>query len=412
MNNLKYIFTTLLTTLVLISGCIKQKQDPPKNNIPIGTVFTVQDVINLGNGYIFEDTASMYAIVTMDESNGNLNKVIYVQDSTAGISLTFPDNKSNLKEGYYLRISLNGLTVSDNNGMFTLKTLDAASNVIIISKGNTIAPKQVSISDVMTGNYNGQIVELINIEFQDTTVNWSDPIGLSTQNRTLQDCSGNTIIVRTSGYATFAGLKLPKGNGSLVAIAGVYGSTYQMYVRSLTEVDMTGARCVDRILLSETFALGQGNFSIVNVVLPSQASYVWSHDATYVCMKASCYIGGFDYASDSWLISPPIDFSRVTNANLTFEQAINHLDNFAAVADICQVLVSSNYISGDPTSSTWTALDLNYPSSGSWTFISSGSINLSSVAHQDIVRIAFRYKSVQGDAPTWEVKNVSVVITD
>jgi hypothetical protein len=34
---------------------------------------------------------------------------------------------------------------------------------------------------------------------------------LGSLNRTIEDCSGNTIIARTSGYARFAGEKTPGG---------------------------------------------------------------------------------------------------------------------------------------------------------------------------------------------------------
>ncbi|MDD4848854.1 MAG: DUF5689 domain-containing protein [Bacteroidales bacterium] len=405
MKNFKYIFIALVSISVLLTSCLK-KEDPPMNHIPVGTVYTVEEVIAFGNGYVFDSAASMYATVTMDEANGNLNKIIYVQDSTAGISLTLPDNDSHLRQGDFLRINLNGLSLSDNNGMFTLKTVDAATNVIVISHGQMVEPKVVTITDITTGNYNAQIIQLVNVEFQDTTAKWSDAVGLSTQNRTLQDCYGNTIITRTSGYATFADEILPSGKGSLVAIAGVYGTTYQLYVRSLDEVSMDGERC--NVYL-ESFAQGQGGFSIQDVELPSVASYIWSHDASYVCMKASCYIGNSDHAGESWLISPSFDFSRATVVELSFDHAINYLDDFAHVADFCSVMISVDYSNDNPNTATWEQLLPVYPNSGGWTFYNSGTIDISKYATNSNVHFAFKYKSIQGDAPTWEINNVNVL---
>lgn len=403
-----YFYIAMCSITLFIAGCLK-KENPPMNQIPIGTVYTLKEVIAFGNGHVFDSAASVYATVTMDESNGNLNKIIYVQDTTAGISLTLPNNDSHLKQGDDIRINLNGLTLFDNNGMFTLKTVNATSNIILISQGHEITPKVVTISDIQTGKYNAQLVQLVDVEFQDTTVKWADPVGLSTQNRDLQDCSSNTIVTRTSGYATFANEKVPSGNGSLVAIVGVYKGTYQLYVRGLKEVDMNGERCEERIILQETFADGKGDFTIQNVLIPSVASYVWNHDKQYKCMKASCFVSGTDHASESWLISPALDFSRIASATLTFDHAINYLDHLSEVSNYCSILVSSDYKNGNPNEATWTQLTPVYPSNNSWNFIPSGIIDLSSVAHQEMVYIAFRYTSIQGDAPTWEIKNISVV---
>lgn len=406
MKHIKYLLV-LLVTFGLLTSCIKDKQDPPMNHIPVGKVCTIKEVIEKGNGFVFDSAASVYATVTMDESNGNLNKVVYIQDSTAGMSLTFSE-KTNLKQGNYLRINLNGLAVSDYNGMFTLKTVDEAANVVLISEGHHIQPKQVSISDIMTGNYNAQIVELMNVEFQDTTVKWADATGLSTENRTLQDCFDNTIIARTSGYATFADKTVPSGKGSLVAIAGVYGSTYQLYVRNLSEVKMNEPRCGNlQPIFTETFGTSQGSFTIHNVELPSSLSYVWKFSSSYG-MVASAYVNSTDHAAESWLVSPAIDISRATVAGFSFDHAINYLDNFAMVSEICAVMVSTDF-TNDVASATWTQIMPAYPSSGSWAFNSSGTINLTDFVGSQSLRIAFKYKSITGDAPTWEIKNVIVV---
>ena len=50
------------------------------------------------------------------------------------------------------------------------------------------------------------------------------------------------------------------------------------------------------------FRQGQGNWSVENVSLASELTYVWLQNSTYG-MKASAYKGG-NHEAQSWLISP------------------------------------------------------------------------------------------------------------
>ena len=54
---------------------------------------------------------------------------------------------------------------------------------------------------------------------------------------TLMDNMGNAVMVRTSGYAKFASEKVPRGQGSLIAIAGRYDDKVQLIIRRTSEVN-------------------------------------------------------------------------------------------------------------------------------------------------------------------------------
>ena len=156
-------------------------------------------------------------------------------------------------------------------------------------------------------------------------------------------------------------------------------------------------------IFSETFANGQGGFTIQDVVLPQNLSYVWTHIPSYQCMKASSYVAQA-YATESWLVSPSIDLSGVSAATLTFDQAVN----YASPIGRLHVMVSSNY-SGDVTTATWVELDLDvWPTGNDWIFLTS-SVDLTVCVGQT-VNIAFKYTSeaTQQGCPTWEVKNFVV----
>ena len=154
-------------------------------------------------------------------------------------------------------------------------------------------------------------------------------------------------------------------------------------------------------IFSETFATGQGGFTIQDVVLPSELSYVWQHAPSYSCMKASAYVGQA-FNAESWLVSPTIDLSGVSHATLTFEQAVN----YAAPQGALAMMISTNY-NGDVTTATWNELNLDqWPAGNNWTFITS-SVSLSPYVGQQVT-IAFKYTSSTSASATWEVKNFVV----
>lgn len=161
--------------------------------------------------------------------------------------------------------------------------------------------------------------------------------------------------------------------------------------------------------LSETFATSQGNFSIENVTLPSGSTYVWQWDS-YKYMKASSFVGGSAKQSEGWLISPAINLTDKATATLSFE----HTGKFFTANKLTEqeVLVSTNYTSGAPSSATWTSLTVSsWPTGNDWVFVNSGDINLASVLGNANVRVAFKYASTASGAATWEIKNVAVKTT-
>ncbi len=154
-------------------------------------------------------------------------------------------------------------------------------------------------------------------------------------------------------------------------------------------------------IYSESFASGQGGFTIQDVVIPAELTYVWAYSAQYKCMKASAYVGQA-YQTESWLVSPAINLSGVETAKLTFDQAVN----YAAPQGVLYVMISTNY-SGDVTTTDWTELTLDqWPEGNSWTFINSIA-NLTPYIGQNVT-VAFKYTSSAGSASTWEVKNFIV----
>ena len=156
----------------------------------------------------------------------------------------------------------------------------------------------------------------------------------------------------------------------------------------------------ETVILDESFATGQGSFTIDNKQLPNgEGSFVWNlgsfNDDKF--MKASAYIGGTKYASESWLVSPPVDLTQATTATLTFD----HAHNYAGTAEEEFTLWAT-----ETSADNWQQLTIDKYGSG-FKF-TTATIDLSAYAGKTI-KFAFKYVSTTDAAGTWEIKNVKVV---
>ncbi|MBE0638487.1 MAG: choice-of-anchor J domain-containing protein [Bacteroidales bacterium] len=246
----KLVFPSLLLITVftmIFASCVKQDFDePPSKEIPVGEVVSIADLKAMYNGQFlkFDTAMSTYGVVVGDETSGNIYKNSYIQDATGAINLRLK-NPGGLYVGDSVRVYLNGLILGNYSGVMQLDSVDVDLNIVKIKTGVLIEPTLVTIPQLAGGAYNSMLIKLEGVEFSasDTSKTWSDAVGLTTVNRTLKDCNNSTVIVRTSGYANFAGVSLPDGNGVFIGIASQFNNDIQLYVRDLNEIDLTGERC-------------------------------------------------------------------------------------------------------------------------------------------------------------------------
>ncbi|MDX9853999.1 MAG: DUF5689 domain-containing protein [Tenuifilaceae bacterium] len=231
-------------------ACVDDDFDTPPipnvNDLPVGEVLTLSQLRSLstpGNTYRFTEDKSVYAVVTMDDKAGNIYKSAYVQDKTGGINL-FLKASGGLYQGDSIRIALKGLRLNWYQNLLQLDTVDVDRNIIKHKTLVEATPKVVTILELKSNDFQGQLVKLENVQFAvaDTAETYADAANLVTENRMLEDASGNQVIVRTSGYAKFADGKVPNGSGSIIAIASQYRNDIQLFIRSTSEVVMDGER--------------------------------------------------------------------------------------------------------------------------------------------------------------------------
>ena len=267
MSKLAKLFFSLSILATVFNGCVKTDIDePPYNtNYPsYNANFSIKDLKAMHTLDGFEEITEdilLKAVVVADDRTGNFYKTLVIQDSTAGIDLRI--NATNLFNtlpvGRRVYIKAKGLTIGDYNGNFQLgagtykddEGRDALSSIeepeidkyIIKGEFNVpVVPAVRTLSELTAADEN-TLIQLNGMEVADADLGKTYADYQVNSNRTFKDCSNKTVVVRTSGYSTFALNTLPEGNGTMLAIYTVFGTTKQLIIRDTADIKFTGARC-------------------------------------------------------------------------------------------------------------------------------------------------------------------------
>jgi len=227
-------------------------------------------------------------------------------------------------------------------------------------------------------------------------------------NRTLEDCSGNKVILRTSNFADFAGQVIESGKGDVYGVLSIFNGTYQLWITDILGADLDDPRCDGSVyvplavLYKDDFAAGGfgSDWTTVNVA----GTQVWNTSNQgngtnyYAVMSAPLN----NPANEDWLISKTVSLVGKTKAAVSFTTDVR----YAGAA--LQVFATENY-TGNPATTTWVALpaalDTNNTAFGDW--VSSGNVDLSAFLGKN-VRIAFKYTSTSSAAATWEIDDFKI----
>ena len=161
-----------------------------------------------------------------------------------------------------------------------------------------------------------------------------------------------------------------------------------------------------KVYWAETVAENDGGFKVHNVSDGGAPGAIWTYDSKYKYWKATGYIKGKNYATESYLISPEIDLTAANNPQLSFDAALNYLKGADASA-VLGVKVSKDY-TGDYATATWGNVEVpNWPAGNSWDMVNTGDIDLSKFKGEKI-HIALKYTSTDKGGTTWEMNNFLV----
>jgi len=221
--------------------------NPNKTILDLKALYT-SGTIQINDDYIVE------GVVVGNDISGNLYKQLFISDESAGIEFRVNVTKLYLNypvgtkvlincKGMYLG-SYGGVTQLGGlyNGSFgMLEAVEFNAKVVVVGSQNLI-PIETTIADI-DDSMLGKLVKLNGVQFIDSELGkvYAES-AFSYTNRTLEDASNSTIIVRTSKYAGFASTVLPNNSGAMTAILSKYNSTYQLYIREIGDVNFNQER--------------------------------------------------------------------------------------------------------------------------------------------------------------------------
>jgi hypothetical protein len=418
----KLVLFFAASMLFFLSSCVKQDFDtPPISNIPVGTVYTISQLRQMyadsGAMQINKD-ASVYAVVTMDETSGNIYKSAFIQDANDAVNIHLQQS-GGLRIGDSIRIYLKGVVLSDYGGMFQLDNVNNDSSIVILATQKDIKPKDATIEDLIAGKYQEQLVKLNNVQFAETDTGKVFAEPNKATNRKLEDCQGNQVDVRTSSYATFASLKVPDKRGSLIAIAGSFKGLPQLLLRSVSEIKMDSTRCqtggggtpvtpVDSV--NEQFDNAENYTDIAitgwtNIKVAGNRAWQGKIHNTDKYAQASGYHSNLD-DMETWLITPPVKNDN-GDMVLNFKSAMAYWKHTGNDKPLI-VLASTDFDGTNFATAHWTELSATLPTSASknYEWIESGNISLANFKGN--VAIAFKYKGSDTESTSIQLDDVVI----
>ena len=270
-----YLASVLTLAAAGIAGCSDNFDTPPMviPHTDIEANITIKDLKtqywNSDRNYIdtigfAENGDSLYIrarVISSDES-GNIYNNLYIQDETGALplSIRYPDMFNTYRIGQEVVLSVSGMYIGKYNGLQQLGQPEYTeeygweatfmsrelfeSRVLLNGLPDATQIDTVTVSlDQLTSStedlikYQGQLVRINNVKFEEADGETTFSDSETSTSRTLTDENGNEIVMRNSNYASFQPDILPLGTGDVVGILGYYGNTgWQLVIRDIDDL--------------------------------------------------------------------------------------------------------------------------------------------------------------------------------
>ncbi len=404
-------------------------------------------------------TNYMEGYVISSDQAGNFFEELIIQDTpqnpTTGIRLLIDTHPlyTTYEFGRKIAITLDGLTVGIQNGVFTIgiqsgvtiNKIPAFMQHDILQRFPevaTITPLPMTIEAFTTAHTN-LYIQLTDIQFHrkevlgDRVLSFAAaPHDIFTGQRIIEHCStGAQTLLSTSTFADFRGLLLPSRRGTFQGILtkNFFGDRFTVVLNTPTELALNQKERCDPLEIACGLATTTGattlfadNFENQTPNTPisgngwtnyiesgTQSWETFQSDGTNASLGISARIsahGSDDSSTIAWLITPEISLAQQNGVTIRFQTSTS----FADTSQL-DVLFSKDW-DGTPATintATWGVLSAatiaqNDDFFGDW--IPSGIIDLS--CEEGTIHIAFRYQGHDqgsGDANgTYELDEVQI----
>ena len=452
-KNIK-LLSFLLLIGIMVTSCVKDDDysvpeiNTQEPNVDVNTdIATVKAMYNgfepveieAGDGSERELWITGY-VVSSDET-GNFYKSLVIQDApenpTAGVAISTnsTDLYTRFEPGRKVYFKVSGLFIGEYAGLPTIGVqegdevgridiLDFEDRILRSLESVELVPTIIPIPESNNPARLNTLVKFENVQFPTGLAgvehygNLNNTFGV---NRPVENCEGQTVILRTSGFADFKNLTLPEGNGTLTAVLSIFNTDVQLFINDVTDVDMTGERCSNggpgdavELPFSQNFeeqSAGTGmavnieGWTNVNVNGGTRVWEVREFDNNKYAQTSAFNSNENPY--EVWLVTPGLILPNGSTPTLTFTTN-DGFNNGTALT----VKISTNF-SGDVNAASWTNLNpiISSGNTGGYgdDFTPSGDVDLSAYAGQ-VVYIAYQYLGgSNGITTTYQIDDISVV---
>lgn len=264
---MKKLSLSTLSLLMLVlagtlwQGCKKDFDEPPVEELPAltanKTIAELKAIHTIGSSptLVTEDWV-VEGIVVGDDKSGNLYKSLVIQDTTGGIEIRIDATGmyADYPVGRQVWLKCKGLYVGDYSGKPQIVGNAASGEIAqtlmdsFLFRGRLdqpITPAVRTIAQLADADVN-TLIKLENVEFTAADMNktYADAVNKASVNLNITDCSGNVILLRSSGYSDFAAQNVPDSSGYILAIYSIFGTDKQLIIRDPSDLSMdTNPRC-------------------------------------------------------------------------------------------------------------------------------------------------------------------------
>ncbi|MEX0996343.1 MAG: DUF5689 domain-containing protein [Flavobacteriaceae bacterium] len=453
----------VLLAFVVATSCVKDDDfDIPNLNIDEPNI-NAEDIIQIPavagelaqsdeDQVTYSETGKfMVGYVVSSDEGGNFFKQLILQDKpenpTVGIKVLVDVSPLfvTYEVGRKVFIKLDGLTVGTSNGVLALGVRGEQrpdripfpkreEHIIRSADVATIVPKPLTIEQFSMANTN-LMIRLTDVQFTRSELSKTfaaEPNDQFDGERKLEQCSNSRVVVlSTSTFASFKGVTVPEGRGTIDAILtrDFFDEFYTIYLNDLTALNIESSeRCTSTNCglanaagPNELFADDFENQTINTPISGNgwtnfiqEGTEPWEafeDNGANQSLGISARCGSFNSGDDStisWLITPQIPLSNANNATIQFKSS----SSFADGSEM-EVLFSSDW-DGTPaniTNATWRVLSdarivQNNDFFGDWIF--SGLVDITCI--EDNGYFAFKYTG-SGDSNfdgTYEIDEIII----
>ncbi|MBQ1174031.1 MAG: hypothetical protein IIX58_02465, partial [Alistipes sp.] len=206
-----------------------------------GDTITIASVLALGQGATINGTIEAVVVSNYELNNLTSKKGMYVQDETGALQFYLTANHE-YAFGTKLQIDLTNATLGSYNGAVQVSGL-GLDKITVVSTGNTVAPKTVTMADFLANKYEGQYIALEGVQVADADLSKTWVMGGAHTSINIEDANGNKFVVFSSKYATYGTSTVAQGSGVIKGISSINNGNMQIiFAQNSDYAGLTGGR--------------------------------------------------------------------------------------------------------------------------------------------------------------------------